>query len=130
MVAGKDKHIVRLFGVEEKQVLIDRVGGALVPFFTDPLLRWNRGDEFAEFGVEDVPARADVAIERVGFVLDEDGDFSKPRIEAITERKIDNSLFPANGNRRLGPMFCERLKTLALPARQHHGEHVQHCREL
>jgi hypothetical protein len=27
-------------------------------------------------------------------------------------------------------MFGEGLKTLALPARQHHGEHVQHCGQL
>ena len=50
MVAGKDEHIVRLFIVEQEQILIDRVGGALVPFFADSLLRWNRGDVFAEFG--------------------------------------------------------------------------------
>jgi hypothetical protein len=66
----------------------------------------------------------------VGFVLDENGDFSKPRVEAITEREIDNAIFPAKGNRRLGPMFGEWMKTLTLSARQHHGEHVQHCREL
>ena len=51
MVAGEDEHIFRLFGVEQKQVLIDGIGGALVPFFADPLLGWNRGDVFAEFGV-------------------------------------------------------------------------------
>ena len=130
MIAGEDKHIVWLFGVEEKQVLIDRVGGALVPFFADPLLRWNRGDEFAEFGIQDVPAHADVPVKRVGFVLDEDSDFSKPRVEAVAERKIDNTIFPSEENRRLGPMFGEGLKTLALPARQHHGEHVQHCGQL
>ena len=41
MVAGKNQDIVRLFAVEEKHVLIDRVGGALVPFFADSLLGWN-----------------------------------------------------------------------------------------
>ena len=130
VVARQDEHIVRLFGVEQKQVLIDCVGGALVPFFTDPLLGWNRGDIFAEFGIHDIPACTDVAIERVGFILDEDGDFSKPRVETIAERKIDNAIFPAKGNRRLGPMLGEGLKTLAFPARQYHGEHVQHCGEL
>ena len=65
MVAGEDEHIVRLFIVEEKKVLIDRVGGTLVPFFADPLLGWNRSNIFAEFGVEDVPARADMTVERV-----------------------------------------------------------------
>src|SRR4029077_5907361 len=110
MVAGEDEHIVRLFIVEQKKVLIDRVGGTLVPFFADPLLGWNRGDEFAEFGVKDVPARANVTVERVGFVLDEDSDFSKPGVKAIAERKIDNTIFPAKGNRRLSPMFSEGLE--------------------
>jgi hypothetical protein len=71
-----------------------------------------------------------VTVERVGFVLDEDCDFSKPGVKAIAERKIDNTIFPAKGNRRLSPMFSEGLETFALPARQHHGEHVQHCGEL
>lgn len=66
----------------------------------------------------------------MGLVLDEDGDFSKPRVEAITEREIDNAIFPAEGNRRLRPMLGERIKTLALPARQHHGENVLHRGEL
>jgi hypothetical protein len=110
--------------------LIDCIGCALIPFFTDSLLGWNRRDVFAEFGVEDAPARANMTVKRVGFVLDEDGDFSKPGVEAIAERKIDNTIFPAKGNCRLGPMFSERVKTFALPTRQHHGEHVWHCREL
>jgi len=118
MVTGQDEYIVRLFGVEQKQVLIDRVSGPLVPFFADPLLGRNRGDEFSELGIQDIPACADVAVERVGFVLDEDSDFSKPRVEAIAERKIDNTIFPAEGNRRFGPMLSEGLKTLAFSASQ------------
>jgi hypothetical protein len=72
VVAGEDEDILRLFALDQKQVLIDRVSGALVPFFVDPLLRGKRGDVFAEFGIQDVPACADVAVERVGFVLDQD----------------------------------------------------------
>src|SRR5262245_2375600 len=116
MVAGKNEHIVRFIGVEQKQVLIDRIRGTLIPFFADPLLRWNRGDVFAEFGIQDVPACTYVTVERVRFVLDEDGDFPKPRVEAVTKRKIDNSIFPTKGNCRLGPMFGKGLKTLALSA--------------
>ena len=65
VVPGEDEHIVRLFVVEQEQVLIDRVGGALVPFFADSLLGWNRRDIFAEFCVENVPTYADVTVERV-----------------------------------------------------------------
>src|SRR4029079_15323588 len=100
MVAGKNQDIVRLFSVEEKQVLIDCIGCALIPFFTDSLLGWNRRDVFAEFGVEDAPARANMTVERVRFVLDEDGDFSKPRVEAVAQREIDNKIFPVTRNRR------------------------------
>jgi hypothetical protein len=80
-------------------------------------LGWNRGDVLAEFGVEDVPACPDMAVERVGFVLNEDGDFAEPGVEAIAEREIDYAIFPAEGNRRLGPMFGEGMETFALPAR-------------
>jgi hypothetical protein len=66
----------------------------------------------------------------VGFVLDKDRDFSKPGVEAIAECEVDDAIFPAKGNCRLGSMLGERVKTLALPARQHHGENILHCREL
>jgi hypothetical protein len=65
-------------------------------------------------------------VERVGFVLNEDSNFSKPGIEAIAERKIDNPIFPAKGNRRLGSMFGEGIQTFTLPTREDHGEHVWH----
>lgn len=110
--------------------MIDRVGGALVPFFADPLLGWDRGYEFAEFGIEDVPAGANVAVEGVGFILNEDGDFAEPGVKAIAERKIDNTIFPAKGNRRFGPMFGEGVETFALAACQHHGEYVLHRGKL
>ena len=130
VVAGKNQHIVRLFVVEEEQILMHRIGGALIPFFADPLLWWNRGDVFAEFGIQDVPACANVPIERVGFVLDQDGDFAKPGVETVAEREIDNAILSTKGHRRLGAMFGERLKPFAFSSRQHHGENVLHCGEL
>lgn len=66
----------------------------------------------------------------MGLVLNEDGDFSEPGVKAITERKIDDAIFPAEGNRRLRPMLGERIKTLALSACQYHGENILHRGEL
>jgi hypothetical protein len=71
-----------------------------------------------------------VAVEGVGFVLDEDCDFSKSGVETIAEGKIDNTIFPTEGNSWLGPMFGERLETFALAAGQHHGENVPHSVKL
>ena len=52
---------------------------------------------FAEFGIQNVPARADVAVERVGFVLDEDGDFRSPEFRQLLSVKSMMRYFPPKG---------------------------------
>jgi len=63
VIPGEDEDVFRLIGVEQEQVLIHGVRGAPVPFLADPLLRWNGCDEFAEFGVIDVPTGADMPVQ-------------------------------------------------------------------
>ena len=62
VVAGQDKQKIRLFIVHQEQILIDRIGGPLVPIFTDALLGRDRGDELAHFLVEDIPAPPDMSV--------------------------------------------------------------------
>lgn len=62
----------------------------------------------------------------MGFVLDEDGDFTEPRVQTITECKVDNAIFPAEGNRRFGPLRGERIEPLTFSPGQDHGEDILH----
>ena len=57
------------FGLDALEILIDGVGGALVPVLADALHGRDDFDVLAKFGREDVPAVADVADQVQRFVL-------------------------------------------------------------
>ncbi len=116
VVAGEDENIVGLFGVEQEQVLVHRVGGALVPFLADPLLGRNRGDVFAEFGVQNVPSAADVPVERVRFVLNENGDFRRrPEFRQLLSVKSIIRYFPPKGTAGLARCSVRGERRSPLP---------------
>ena len=126
VVARENQQELGMFIIDQEHVLIDGVGCAAIPIFADALLRRNRGDVFVEVSAEDVPAGSDMAIERMRFVLDEDGDFTEPRVQTVAERKIDDPIFPAEGNCWFGPLCRERIEPLSFSAGQDHGENILH----
>ena len=76
----------------------DRISRALIPIFADPLLGRDGGDVFPQFGVENIPARSDMAIERVGFILDQDGDLVRsPEFRQLLSVKSMIRYLPPNG---------------------------------
>src|SRR3982751_5361905 len=101
MIAGQDQYMIRLLVFQEKEILIDRVGGALVPIFADPLLGRDGGDIFTQLGIENVPSRSNMPVQGMGFVLDQDGDLAKAGIEAVAQREIDDPIFAAERDGRL-----------------------------
>ena len=118
VIAGEDQQEFRVFSVDQEHILIHGVGGAAIPIFADTLLRRNRGDIFAQFGVENIPAGPDMAIERVRLVLNEDGDLAESGVQAIAQGKVDDAIFPAKGNSRLRALVGERKESFAFPAGQ------------
>jgi hypothetical protein len=90
------------------------------------LLRRDRGDVFTQFGVEKIPTGPDMAVERVRFVLDQNGDLTKPRINTIAQSKVDDAVFPSEGDGWLRTMVRKWKKTLAFPAGQDHRKNILH----
>ena len=58
-----------LFAHDRIEVLVDRVGRALIPVLAHALLRRQDLDELAELLGHDAPAHADVPVERQRLVL-------------------------------------------------------------
>ena len=85
---------------------------------------------FTQLGVIDVPAGADMAVERVRLVLNQDGDFPQSGVQAVAERKVDDAVFSAERDGGLGALFGERMQPFALSSGQHHREDILHGREL
>src|SRR5690606_2419307 len=72
VVAREDEDVARLLLLDRVDVLVDRVGRAAVPLLATPVVRRARADELLEPSRQEVPAEADVLLERPRLVLRED----------------------------------------------------------
>ena len=108
VVARQDDQVARVLAQDRVEVLIDRVGRALIPVLADALLRRQDLDELAELVGDDAPAHADVAVERQRLVLRRDEDPPQSGIDAVAEREIDDPVRPAEIDRRLRALLRQR----------------------
>ncbi len=80
VVAGEDHDVLRPLFLDGVDVLVDGVGGALIPVLVDALLRRDDLDELAQFAAEiGLPAEVDVPVEAHRLVLGEDESSFAPR---------------------------------------------------
>ena len=124
MIARQHDHVLRRLAHDRVQVLVHGVGGAQVPVLADALLRRQDLDELAEFLGDDVPAHADVAIERQALVLRDDEDAAQAGVDAVAEREVDDAVRAAEVHRRLGAFPGQRRQAFADPSGQDDDERV------
>src|SRR3989338_11715107 len=60
ILAGENKHVIRLLGLDKIKVLVYRIRGAHIPCLACPHLRRDDIDIFAELCVKDVPTHPQV----------------------------------------------------------------------
>ena len=77
---------------------------------------------FVEFGFQKRPAALNMTQQAVRFVLCCHADATNARVEAVRQRKIDDTEFAAEKNRRLGAPLGELFEAAAATAGEHHGE--------
>ena len=84
MVAGKDSNIFGIIAVDEVDVLIDRVGCALVPLSTFDLLIGRKNMHAAADAVK-IPRRAvaDVIVQLKRLILSKNADCFNSRVDAV-----------------------------------------------
>ncbi len=80
------------------------------------LLGRDGHDVFAQFAIQHMPSLANVPVQRVGLVLNKDGDLPQPRIEAVAQGEIDDAIFPPKGDGRLGTVLRQRIEPFAFSA--------------
>src|SRR5262249_43908666 len=107
-------------------VLIDGVGGPLVPLFVEALLRRQDVDVFVEFPAQVAPARGYMAVETASLVLRKDKNAAQVAVDAVGQGEIDDAVEAAEGDRRLGAIACQRFQTRPLAAGKDHGQDVSH----
>src|SRR5262245_52285418 len=98
------------------EILVDRIGGTLVPRRLDALLCRQELHELAELAAQEAPAFLAVAYERMRFVLRQYSDAADPGVDAVREREIDDAEFSAERDCRFGAPRRQLLKSGSLTA--------------
>ena len=75
VVAGQDQHMLGAVAHQDVEVLVHRVGGALVPDVSSmPLLGGQEVDELVDLAAQEAPAALKMGQQAVGLVLGDDAD--------------------------------------------------------
>ena len=123
MVAGEDQHVVRIIARNKGKVLIDGVGGSLVPL---RFLGAGVGREHLHAAVGAVQAPglsvADIFIQFQRLILGEDSDGVNSGVDAVRQREVDDAILAPEGDGRLGGILRQHQKTAALTTGQQHGD--------
>src|SRR6266851_3648472 len=125
VIAGEDKDEFRALAADGVDVLVDSVGGALIPLLRDAHLRREDFDVVAEAG-ERRPASADVAVKAESLVLGEDENAAEIRIDAVREGDVDDAIECAERNSGLGAVASERPEALALASGKENYDGIPH----
>ena len=126
VIAGENEDVLGLLGADGINVLVNRVGRALIPLIADALHGRKDFDELSDFAAQDVPAFADVAVQRQSFVLGEDVDAAQVGVEAVGESDVDDAIHSTEGDGGLGAIAGERIKALSGATGEKDSESVFH----
>ena len=116
VIAGEDEHVLGLLRADGINVLIHRVGRALVPLIAHPLHRRQHFDELSHLAAHDVPAFADVTVQRKRLVLGEDINPAQVGVDAVGKSDVDDAIDSAESDGRLGAVASQRIEPLARAA--------------
>ena len=123
---AEDEHVLGLLGADGIDVLIDRVGRPHVPVLADPLHGRQDFDELADLTAENIPAFADLAIERKRLVLRQDKDAAQAGVDAVGKRDVDDAVDAAEGHGRFGAVAGERIEAFACASGEQDSERIFH----
>jgi len=79
----KNQDQFRFVVMDGINILMNGIGGPLIPVGTDPLLRRNHVDKFAELAGENIPAGEDMLLQRKRLILNEDKNTPQAGIDAV-----------------------------------------------
>src|SRR5712664_4354376 len=125
VIAGEDKNEFRALAADGVDVLVDSVGGALIPLLRDAHLRREDFDVVAEAG-ERRPASANVAVKAESLVLGENENAAEIRIDAVREGDVDDAIESTERNSGLGAVASERPEALALASGKENYDGIPH----
>jgi hypothetical protein len=125
VVTGEDEDEFGTLATDGVNVLVNSVGGALVPLLGNAHLGGKNFDEFTE-AHERRPTGTDVARKAQGFVLGESEDTTKTGVDAIGESNVDDAIESAKRNSGFGAIASEGPETFALTSSEKDSNGIAH----
>ena len=126
VIAREDQNQVGTVLLDGIDILIDGIRSAPVPAFANTLLGGEDVNEFIQFAAEKAPAEVDVPIEAGRLVLGQNQDPPQATVDAVRQRKVDNSIRCTERNGGLGPFPGERFQSRSLASGQNQRQHTFH----
>ena len=125
VVAGEDDHVFRTVGLDDVDVLVDRVRRALVPLrLRDALARRQDVEALVSLRPQEVPAALQVADQRMRLVLGGDANAADAGVQRVGQREVDDARLAAEIDGGLGAPVGQFLQPAAAPAGKHIGHGV------
>ena len=122
VIAGENQDIIRIPLLDESDVLIDGVGGTLVPFAGFSCLIGGQNENTA-IGQIQIPgrARSNVGIQFKRSVLSQNTNHVNTGVGAVGKRKVNDPELSTERNCRLGDLLGQNAETATLSTCQQHG---------
>src|SRR5262245_18993555 len=130
MVCAENRHKSWSVSLDQIQVLINRVGGTLIPILAHAHLGRHRRDEVIPQKIGRSPPLFQMFQHRLGFELGQDVDRKDAGVYEIGKNKIDNSIAAPEGYSRFCPVCSQGIEPLAPPAREDNSQDIHHCTSL
>ena len=125
MVAGQHDDMVDAVVLQDVDVLVDRVGGALVPLrLRDALARRQDVEALVALRPQEVPAALQMADQAVRLVLGRHADAADARVQRVGQREVDDPGLAAEIDRGLGAPVGQLLQPRAAPSGEHERERI------
>ena len=124
VVTTEDRHVIRVRRFDKTQVLEDCISRTSEPFLAFAAgLGGNANEKLSQAGPFP-PGFAKMLVQRVGPILGQDVDFLDPGIEQVGENEVDDLVFPAERDTRLGPPQRQGAESFPFAAGQDHGDGI------
>src|SRR5262252_911594 len=130
MVCAENSHKSWSVSLDQIQVLINRVGGTLIPILAHAHMGRHRRDEVIPQKISGSPPLFQMFQQRLGFELSQDVDRNDAGVYEIGKNKIDNSIAAPEGYSRFCPVCSQGIEPLAPPAREDNSQDIHHCTSL
>ena len=127
VVGTEHGHQIGMMVVDEIEVLIDGIGGALKPLRSFAHLRRHDGNELVGKNRRERPGAVDMLDQRLRLVLHQQIDRVDAGVDQVRQHEIDDAIASPERHGRLRAFEGERRQPCAFASGQHHGQHAGSC---